>query len=60
MKKQMTKEEEINTIKNLCALVLKEAEIAQLTVFKGGLEDEQWWIDYQDKLNELSVKRIQQ
>ena len=60
MKKQMTKEEEINTIKALCALVLKEAEIAQQTVFKGGLEDEQWWIDYQDKLNELSVKRIQQ
>lgn len=60
MKKQRTKEEEINVLKSLCALVLKEAEIALQTAYKGGLEDEQWWIDYQDKLNELSVKRIQQ
>lgn len=57
MKKQMTKEQEINTIKSLCALVLKEAEIAQQTVSKGGLEDEQWWIDYQDKLNKLSKNK---
>lgn len=53
----MTKEQEINTIKSLCALVLKEAEIAQQTVSKGGLEDEQWWIDYQDKLNKLSKNK---
>lgn len=59
MKKKMTKEQEINTIKSFCAYILKNAEIALQTAYKGGLEDEQWWIDYQDKLNELSVKRLQ-
>lgn len=54
------REEQIKTVNLMCNLIIKQATNTGNLAYLFGLEDEQWWLDYQDELNKLSIERKKQ
>lgn len=55
-----TREEGIRIVQDMCTEILKSATNAANMAYLNDLEDEQFWLDYQDELNNLSVERKKQ
>lgn len=55
-----TREEGIRIVQDMCTEILKSATNVANMTYIYDLEDEQFWLDYQDKLNKLSVERKRQ
>lgn len=55
-----SKEEGIRIVQDMCSKILKSATNAANMAYFYDLEDEQFWLDYQDELNNLSVERKRQ
>lgn len=54
------REEGIRIVQDMCSEILKSATNASNMAYIYDIEDEQFWLDYQDKLNNLSVERKRQ
>lgn len=46
----------IKLLQILCKKIIKKSKLCDETVRKFGLENEQWFINWQDELNAISVK----
>ena len=57
---KQTRDECINMVQDMCSEILKKATEASNMAYIYDLEDEQFWLDYQDELNNLSVERKRQ
>lgn len=55
-----TRDECIKMVEDMCSEILKSATNVANMAYIYDLEDEQFWLDYQDKLNNLSVERKRQ
>lgn len=55
-----TRDECIKIVQDMCSEILKSATNVANMAYIYDLEDEQFWLDYQDKLNNLSVERKRQ
>lgn len=55
-----TREECLKIVQDMCSEILKSATEASNMAYIYDLEDEQFWLDYQDELNRLSVERKRQ
>ena len=55
-----SREEGIRIVQDMCSEILKKATEASNMAYIYDLEDEQFWLDYQDELNKLSVERKRQ
>lgn len=55
-----TRDECIRIVQDMCSKILKSATNAANMAYFYDLEDEQFWLDYQDELNNLSVERKKQ
>lgn len=55
-----TREEYIRIVQDMCTEILKNATNVANMAYIYDLEDEQFWLDYQDELNNLSVERKRQ
>lgn len=55
-----TRDECIKMVQDMCSEILKSATNAANMAYIYDLEDEQFWLDYQDELNNLSVERKKQ
>ena len=55
-----TREKCIRIVQDMCQEILKKATNVANMAYLYDLEDEQFWLDYQDKLNNLSVERKKQ
>ena len=55
-----SREEGIKMIQDMCSEILKSATNVANMAYLYNLEDEQFWLDYQDELNNLSVERKRQ
>lgn len=55
-----TREESIRIVQDMCSEILKSATNVANIAYLNDLEDEQFWLDYQDELNNLSVERKRQ
>ena len=55
-----TREEGIRIVQDMCQEILKNATNVANMAYIYDLEDEQFWLDYQDELNKLSVERKRQ
>lgn len=55
-----TRDECIIIVQDMCSEILKSATNVANMAYIYDLEDEQFWLDYQDKLNNLSVERKRQ
>lgn len=50
----------IKIVQDMCTEILKTATNVANMAYINDLEDEQFWLDYQDELNKLSVERKRQ
>lgn len=55
-----TRDECIKIVQDMCTEILKSATNVANMAYINDLEDEQFWLDYQDELNKLSVERKRQ
>lgn len=55
-----TREECVKIVQDMCQEILKSATNVANMAYIYDLEDEQFWLDYQDELNKLSVERKRQ
>lgn len=55
-----TREECVKIVQDMCSEILKSATNVSNMAYIFDLEDEQFWLDYQDELNKLSVERKRQ
>lgn len=55
-----TRDECVKIVQDMCSKILKNATNAANMAYFYDLEDEQFWLDYQDELNNLSVERKKQ
>lgn len=55
-----TREECVKIVQDMCSEILKSATNIANMAYIFDLEDEQFWLDYQDELNKLSVERKRQ
>lgn len=55
-----TREECVKIVQDMCSEILKSATNVANMAYLNDLEDEQFWLDYQDELNKLSVERKRQ
>ena len=55
-----TREEYIRIVQDMCTEILKNATNVANMAYIYDLEDKQFWLDYQDELNNLSVERKRQ
>lgn len=55
-----TRDECVKIVQDMCSKILKSATEASNMAYIYDLEDEQFWLDYQDELNKLSVERKRQ
>lgn len=44
-------------LKEKCNAIIREATNISNLAYLNDYEDKQWWLDYCDKLNELSIER---
>ena len=55
-----TRDECLKIVQDMCSEILKSATNVANMAYIYDLEDEQFWLDYQDELNKLSVERKRQ
>lgn len=55
-----TRDECVKMVQDMCSEILKSATNVANMAYIYDLEDEQFWLDYQDELNKLSVERKKQ
>lgn len=55
-----TREEGIKIVQDMCSKILKSATNAANMAYIYDIEDESFWLNYQDELNNLSVERKKQ
>lgn len=55
-----TREECVKIVQDMCSEILKSATNVSNMAYIFDLEDEQFWLNYQDELNKLSVERKRQ
>lgn len=55
-----TREECVKIVQDMCSEILKSVTNVANMAYIYDLEDEQFWLNYQDKLNNLSVERKRQ